>query len=317
MDFGEFIAAFGNGYRFLLDDETKQVFGKELFCRELLCSVSKDELIVKYIDGIEDKKHQRDKSAFQAYYRNTNRRSLHPIAAPIVNSQQLDVIKFHQFLDNYTLHYSKEQLLINFQEYISGTTAETLFDDISESFVKILTEEASKPDHRRKKPISRKTDDLVTAYYDDEKDDGFETTYKKKMTLSEILPDIRSKIWVEINEIINACKVFQSETESLNHSMGLLYEASDEDDQEKITSRMTMFKKQREEVETSFNEILKKWFHLYKTYAHIIEIKELTQTEFANEVILPPDNKITHMAGSNTDAAIEKLRQLSEDYLFI
>lgn len=316
MDFGEFIAAFGNGYRFLKDEESKQALGKELFCRVLLCSISANEPSVKYINGIEDKKHQRDKSAFQAYYRNTNRRSLHPIADAIVNRGQLDEAKFRCFLENYTNYYNKEQLLIKFQKYIPAATIETLFDDITEVFLKILSEAASKPDRRRKKPISSKPNDLVPISNSNGIIEAFETTYKKKLTLSEILPDIRSKIWSEINEIIVACKAFRSETEDLKRFISLLNEASDEDDPAKIASRMIVFEKQREEVETSFNEILKQWFNLYKTYAHIIEIKELTQIEFANEVILPPDNKITHMAGSNTDAAIEKLRQLSEDYLF-
>ena len=159
MNFGEFIAAFGNGYRSLKDEETKKTLGKELFCMTLLCSISSNEVVVKYIDGIEDKKHQRDKSAFQAYYRNTNRRSLHPIADAIVNRGQLDEAKFRCFLKNYAVHYSKEQLLINFQEYIPAATIETLFDDITEEFVKILSEAAAKPDKRKKPPEHKYSSD--------------------------------------------------------------------------------------------------------------------------------------------------------------
>ncbi len=46
MNFGEFIAAFGTGYRKLLDDRTNKVLTKSDFCKYLLCRISKDEIVV-------------------------------------------------------------------------------------------------------------------------------------------------------------------------------------------------------------------------------------------------------------------------------
>ena len=151
LDFGIFLTAFGNGYRMMTDPETGKALRKEEFCRELLCAISSNEGIVKYIDGICDATHKRDLTAFQAFYRvGKQRRSLHPIAEQMINSGSLNEAKFKGFLKDYSRHFSKEKMLVNFQKNLPTTSEASLFDDITAGFVQILTEEAAKPDNRRK-----------------------------------------------------------------------------------------------------------------------------------------------------------------------
>ncbi len=150
MDFGSFIAAFGAGYRKLIDPDTNKALSKPLFCRYLLCSITTDTNIVIYIDGIQDKKHERSESAFQAFYRNNDRRSLHPIAEIIFNRKSLDTSEFMFFLEEYCNNYPKEKLLKDFERYIPSTSYSTLFKDITESFVSILEKAAAEPDNRSK-----------------------------------------------------------------------------------------------------------------------------------------------------------------------
>jgi len=154
MDFGEFISAFGKGYTTLIDHVTNKPLTKPYFCRELLCNITKNENIVLYIDCIPDKAHARGESAFYAFYRNSQRRSLHPIAEGIINSDSLDTDKFKTFLAEYVKHYRKEKLLENFKRHLTDISSETFFDDITNEFVRILREEAAKEDRRQRKPKS-------------------------------------------------------------------------------------------------------------------------------------------------------------------
>ena len=149
MNFGEFINAFGTGYKNLIVGLTKPYF-----CRHLLCNITKDETVVVYIDGIKDKAHERGESAFQAFYRNKDRRSLHPIAESILNSNSLDASKFILFLEDYCKGYYKEKLLTNFMKYLPSATSSTLFEDVTNEFIRILKEEAAIPDKRRKESAS-------------------------------------------------------------------------------------------------------------------------------------------------------------------
>ena len=149
MNFGEFINAFGTGYKNLTVGLTKP-----FFCRYLLCNITKDETVVVFIDGIKDKAHERGESAFQAFYRNNDRRSLHPIAERLFNSNSIDENKFMLFLQEFCGHYDKEELLKNFKPYLPSSSHSTLFKDITNEFVKILREEAAIPDKRRKEPLS-------------------------------------------------------------------------------------------------------------------------------------------------------------------
>lgn len=154
MDFGEFVNAFGTGYRKMIDRGTNKSLTKPYFCRDLLCSITKDENLVLYIDGIQDKAHEYGESAFQAFYRNVDRRSLHPIAEGIINGNNIDKNKFKHFLEDYVENYDKERLVTDFEKYLPSTSFSTLFDDITNEFVKILREEAAIPDKRRKEPVS-------------------------------------------------------------------------------------------------------------------------------------------------------------------
>lgn len=151
MNFGEFLNAFGTGYKNLIPN---RALTKPYFCRYLLCSITKDETIVMYINGIEDKAHERGESAFQAFYRNNDRRSLHPIAESILNSNSIDTSKFMIFLEEYCKGYNKEKLLMNFKKYLPSTFSSTLFKDITNEFIRILKEEACKADKRLKEPVS-------------------------------------------------------------------------------------------------------------------------------------------------------------------
>ena len=154
MDFGRFIAAFGAGYRKLIDPDTNKALSKPLFCRYLLCSITTDINNVIYIDRIQDKKHERSESAFQAFYRNNDRRSLHPIAESILNRKSLDKSKFMFFLEEYCNNYPQEKLLKDFKRYIPSTSYSTLFEDITDAFVSILEKAAAEPDNRLKEPVS-------------------------------------------------------------------------------------------------------------------------------------------------------------------
>ena len=163
MDFGEFISAFGTGYRRLIDPETNKALSKQLFCRDLLCSITTDNDIVIYIDRIRDKKHERSESAFQAFYRNNDRRSLHPIAESIFNSKSLDTNKFWLFLEEYCKGYDKEKLLNNFKRFLPSTSPLTILEDVTNEFVSILEKAAAEPDNRLKEPVS--TDKSVCHNY--------------------------------------------------------------------------------------------------------------------------------------------------------
>lgn len=154
MDFGSFIAAFGTGYKSLIDSDTNKPLTKPLFCRELLCNIAKDENTVLYIAGIPDGKHARGETTFQAFYRNKKRRSLHPIAAPIIESNSINKKKFNSFLEMYTQYFSKDKLFYNFKKELPNVSSLTLFDDITNEFVSILTKAAAEPDNRSKAPLS-------------------------------------------------------------------------------------------------------------------------------------------------------------------
>lgn len=168
MDIGKLISAFGTGYLRLPDNrpdfDTKKKrthLNKKTFCRELLCAISADEDIILYENGLKTGP-KRFPSAFEAYYRNKQRRSLRPIAKPLLDGNFLDEEKFHRFLEQYIVVFSKEKLYANFQDHIT-TTPETLFDDITSEFVRILEAEANKPDGRQKEPIPSHTKDETDA----------------------------------------------------------------------------------------------------------------------------------------------------------
>lgn len=123
MDFGSFIVAFGSGYNRLIDPATNKALIKPLFCRKLLCNITNDENIVLYIDGIADGKHARGETTFQAFYRNKERRSLHPIAEPIINNNGIDKKKFHSFLEVYTQYFNKDKLFYNFKKELPNVSS--------------------------------------------------------------------------------------------------------------------------------------------------------------------------------------------------
>ncbi len=161
IDFGQFIDAFGNGYRTMPDihdgltaeNAVHKTMVKETFCRALLCEITSSEDIVIYINGIRDAKSKRSLSAFQSYYKNGNkRRSLRAIAVGIINTQSMDKNKFKSFLENYVQHYSKAMLCCNYQKYLTDVTEETLFNSITDAFEQILVVAYNEPDNRQKSP---------------------------------------------------------------------------------------------------------------------------------------------------------------------
>lgn len=167
MDFGTFIAAFGNGYQKMLDKiSTGKItfLTKPFFCRALLCAIAKNEDYVIYFDGNKTEgteENTRTSDAFRSFYAgkpdSKSRRSLHPIAKYLINIKDdkriLDEDKFKCFLTEYTENYSAGTLLENFQKLLPNTSKETLFDDITNEFVQILTEAAAKPDKRCKESV--------------------------------------------------------------------------------------------------------------------------------------------------------------------
>ena len=367
MDFGTFVAVFGNGYSFMKNTrkivpDEPPIHNKKSFCRELLFRITTDDKYVLHPNG-DTESTPRSLQAFEAYYRNSKRRSLHPIAAPIIHKCLLDDEGFHDFLKEYTKHYSKDILLKSFQKYIPETSLETLFDDITDAFIQILRKAASEPDRRRKtsEPLlpnansetkppeeSEQIDDAsrkqAESAHANDITDAFYTAYDKKMSLSNISPGIKTEIWKTITEIITDCQRFKTKTKSLLNIVEYLKQAKDngiqvfaddfqtsadenqagdggEQDKAKneramLASVLATYPNDCIDIENMFYAIINKWGSLYSTYAHIVEIRELTQISFADLVSLPPDNRCIHMAGSSTDVFIEKLRQISEDYLF-
>lgn len=327
MDFGQFISSFQSIYQTIQNDRKMEAdeplrHNKKSFCRELLCQIAENENIVLYPNG-DKSQSPRSLKTFEAYYRNGKRRSLHPIAVQI--RQHLDLIKFMRFLHCVVKHSGKEQLKKNFQEYLPDVTSRSILGDITRAFVDILRKAADIPDRRYKLPVPEKdrynestqdTNHQVESSGDDSGEAGFITTYKKKVTLSNINPGIRAEIWKRTDEIINACKRFKSQTNELYYYIDILNEAKNEGDPEKFDLHYPQYESIIEETENSFCGILKKWGHLYTTFASIIEINEITQLNFSHLITLPPDNKTIHVACDDTDALIERLRQLSEDYLF-
>lgn len=155
VSFSDFLNAFGDGYNRMINAETKQVFNKQLFCRELLCRISKDTRYVIYINGIEKHNEFRFDVTFSALYREKKRRSLKPIAKYLVSGTNRDEEKFKDFLQEYVMNYPKEKLLNNFKKYLPDTNLETLFDDITGLFVKIIISAANEPDMRKSKAVKK------------------------------------------------------------------------------------------------------------------------------------------------------------------
>lgn len=152
MDFGQFINAFGTGYRHLEETrnpETGRInhLKKQHFCRMLLCAITKNETYVSNRSDVE----------FQSFYRNKDRRSLHPIAEEIFDKNDLDTEKFKHFLKRYYAVCSKDKLYLSFKELNPTISLEMLEDDITDEFVSILQEAAAKPDGRRKPPKTDQT----------------------------------------------------------------------------------------------------------------------------------------------------------------
>lgn len=147
MDLGKFIKAFGTGYKHMNEQrnpETGRVthLSKPCFCRALLCAITRDETYV----------FNRSEKDFESYYRNTDRRSLHPIAEIMIDQDDIDREKFKRFLEKYIQYFSREKLLENFQKYLPNTNKDSLFDDMTAAFVEIIQEAAAEPDMRRKCP---------------------------------------------------------------------------------------------------------------------------------------------------------------------
>ena len=171
-DFGWFINAFGTGYRELEKTRNPQTgrvnrLKKPLFCKKLLCAITRNESYVEY----------RSESEFHSFYRNTARRSLHPIAEIMINQNDIDKEKFKRFLNVYYSVCSKNTLYLSFKAKYTEFTFENLEEDIACEFVEIIQAAADEPDLRRKppQPVSMsaestkgpRNEDSVSAYIDD------------------------------------------------------------------------------------------------------------------------------------------------------
>jgi hypothetical protein len=144
MDFITFIECFGNGYRCILDNNCKK-WTKPVFCRQLLCNIADNPKMVLYKDGIPDGNNERDDTYFAARYRKKDTRSLKTISLLINGEYNED--NFKNFLDDYTTYYDKKKLFNNFQKQLSIISMETLFDDITRVFIKILDAAANEGNH--------------------------------------------------------------------------------------------------------------------------------------------------------------------------
>lgn len=187
-DFSEFLAAFGDGYRTMINSKTDAVFTKPLFCRELLCKISKNESKVNCVNG--ECNWEREDSAFSALYRNKDRRSLKPIAKFLVLETNRDEEKFKNFLQEYVMNYPKEKLLKNFKEYLPDTNLETLFDDITVLFVEIIINAANEPDKRKSKAVKKddKSNDDSFIYRDIDPSHAFQIPNQTTVNTDESDP---------------------------------------------------------------------------------------------------------------------------------
>ena len=252
-------------------------------------------------------------ATFKSYFR-IGRNLSKTFAGEIEAEYSLPLLK--EFLKDLSTGRGGKQRLCNaFREHCPEIEPKNAINQIVRLFEEMLKDaKRGKP----MKPASRTTDDTHKATKSADNNGivyAFEKTYKKAMTLSDILPGIRAEIWKKVDEIIDTCKNFQSETNRLNHLIDLLDKAKAEKDQAKFISYYPQYQIQCNECEKQYRNILRKWAKFYKTYAHIKQIKEITQISFSH-TILSPNNKMLHIAGSNTESLIEKLRQLSEDHLF-
>ena len=145
--------------------------------------------------------------------------------------------------------------------------------------------------------------------------EAFATRYSKKMSISEISSSIRARIFDDINAILSLCQDFKNKTTILQFDIATLDTAKNEGNQALFIRNYPAFKEHCDDVQQMFYEILRQWGHLYTTFAHITEIKEISKLNFAH-LYLTPDSTLIHKAGENTDSYMEKLKKLSEDYLF-
>ena len=166
-------------------------------------------------------------------------------------------------------------------------------------------------------PQAKQTPRTQTQPVNHDGTEAFHKTYQKEMPLASFFPGIKTEIWKEIDRIINACEEFKNATAALFSSIDFLDKAKADNDQAKFISHFPTYKERREETEKCFKSILQLWGILHKTYSHVKEIKQIVQINFAKLVAIPPDNRMIHVAGDCTDAFIEKLRKLAEDYLFM
>ena len=137
------------------------------------------------------------------------------------------------------------------------------------------------------------------------------------MSISEISSSIRARIFDDINAILSLCQDFKNKTTILQFDIASLETAKKEGNQALFIRNYPTFKAHCDDVQQMFYEILRQWGHLYTTFAHITEIKEISKQDFAHLYLTPERyGKLIHIAGENTDMYMEKLKKLSEDYLF-
>lgn len=214
---------------------------------------------------------------------------------------------------------NKEQLCQDFADEIPDICVSNYPTKLAEHLRQLLQNAArTETKTGRKKCSSTETPKKQPKSADnDGVKDAFSKTYSKEMKLSDISSGIRAKIWEMIDEMIRACQAFESKTLELFRLIDLLNESKETKNEAVFKSNYPTYEQQREVTERGFNEILKLLGKLYTTFANITEIREIVRISFSHTLMTPPDNRVIHIAGSNTKIFIDKLRQLSEDYLFM
>lgn len=183
MEIFDFITAFSVIYGKIqntrqYEPKEPKKHNKRTFCRELFCQIVKDDNIVMYPEG-NTKLDYRTLSAFESYYSKSNRKTFHSLAIDIIN--QLDEVRFIRFLVRNIRYSSKDILLNSFQQYLPSTTKRSLFCDITREWVRIITEEANRPDGRTGKQKVIHADDALI--------NEISSSLKKLISIGRIIAD--------------------------------------------------------------------------------------------------------------------------------
>lgn len=207
----QFISAFRRVYKRIsntrqFEPKERKKHNKQTFIREVLCQIAMDENIVLYPEG-NTSKDLRTLSTFETYFSESSGRSFHPIAICIVD--QIDLVKFIKFLVRNIKNADKDTLLEDYRQFSPDTTKRKLFCDITREWVRIITEEANRPDGRTGKQKVIHADDALI--------NEISSSLKKLIAIGRIIADseYRNPLQSQTEQTHNFRLALQNEFEHL------------------------------------------------------------------------------------------------------